>query len=139
MAKWIKWMQEANETLLDLILGCLVYSLLFEAAGLLLVNNKGSYSLGLFLGTAAAVGISIHMEKSLERCLDMEPGKGQRFMTIRSILRWLVMLAAAWMGLKFDAISFPAVIIGMLGLKISAHFHMYTNLYITKKIRRKGR
>lgn len=132
-------MQEANETLLDLIFGCLVYSLVFEVAGLLFVDNKISYSLGLFLGTAVAVGLSVHMAKSLEHCLDLEPGKGQKFMAVRSMIRWLVMLAAAWMGLRWKAISFPAVIVGMLGLKISAHLHMYTNLYITKKIRRKGR
>ena len=60
-------------------------------------------------------------------------------MTVRSMLRLLVMLVAALAGIKCKAISFPGVIIGILGLKISAHLHMYTNLYITKKIRRKGR
>ncbi|MCD8018877.1 MAG: ATP synthase subunit I [Clostridiales bacterium] len=137
--KWIKWLEETNETLLDLIFGCLVYSLVFEIAGLLLVSNKGSYSLGLLLGTIVAVGMSVSMERGLERCLNMDEIKGQRFMTLRSILRSVVMLVAAWVGMRFDQISFPGVIVGILGLKISAYLHMYTNLYITKKLKRKGR
>ncbi|MDO5146805.1 MAG: ATP synthase subunit I [Eubacteriales bacterium] len=139
MARWMRWIRETNETLLDLVFGCLVYSFIFEIAGLLFVENKGSYSLGLFIGTAVSVGVSMHMAKVLDRCLNMLPQQSKKTMVANSILRWIVMLAAAWTGVRFKAISFPGVIIGMLGLKVSAHMHMYTNLYITKKIRRKGR
>ena len=137
--KWINWIQEANETLLDLIFGCLAYSILLEVVGLLLVPNKGSYSAGLFLGTAVAIGLGISMARGLEKCLVMEESKARKSMTMRSMMRLLVMLVAALAGMKWKAISFPGVIIGILGLKISAHLHMYTNLYITKKIRKKGR
>lgn len=137
--KWINWIQEENETLLDLIFGCLVYSILFEIIGLLLVPNKGSYSAGLFLGTAVALGLGVSMAKGLEKCLVMEESQARKSMTVRSMARLLVMLVAALAGMKCKAISFSGVIIGILGLKISAHLHMYTNLYITKKIRKKGR
>lgn len=137
--KWINWIQEENETLLDLIFGCLTYSILLEVIGLLLVPNKGSYSAGLFLGTAVAIGLGVSMARGLEKCLVMEQSQARRSMTVRSMMRLLVMLVAALAGMKCKAISFPGVIIGILGLKISAHLHMYTNLYITKKIRRKGR
>lgn len=137
--KWIKWMQETNETLLDLIFGCIAYSIVFEVIGLLVVEYKARYSAGLLLGTVMAVIMSISMARGLERCLEMEPVKAQRSMAVKSIIRWIVMLVAAWMGMRLDMISFPGIIIGLLGLKISAHLHMYTNLYITKKIKKKGR
>lgn len=137
--KWINWIQEENETLLDLIFGCLIYSLLLEVIGLLAVENKLSYSLGLLLGTGVAIGLSISMARGLEKCLLMEEKGARRSMVLRSAVRWIVMLVAAWLGMKCKIISFPGVIIGILGLKISAHMHKYTNLYITKKIRRKGR
>ena len=50
-----------------------------------------------------------------------------------------LVLVAAWLGLKYSQISFPGVVIGMIGLKISAHLHAYTNVYITRRLRRKGR
>lgn len=136
--KRIKWIEETDETLLDLIFGCLISSFVFEMIGLFVVGNKLSYTIGIFLGTAVAIGMSISIQKSLEKCLLMDKGKGQRSMVIRSILRWIVMLAAVLAGLKFPFISFPGVILGIIGLKISAILHMYTNVYITKKIK-KGR
>ena len=40
------WMRthgsDAGETLLDLIFGCIIYSLFFELIGLLVVENKGT-------------------------------------------------------------------------------------------------
>lgn len=126
-----------NETLLDLITGCLVYSIIFECIGLIFVHNKAAWSLGLLLGTIVAVGLAISMYHSIDSCLSMDPARASRTMTLWSILRILVMLAAAWVGMKFSFISFPAVIVGILGLKVSSHLHMYTNVYITQKLFKK--
>ena len=68
---WRRWINKDNETLFDLIFGCIVYSIVFEVIGLLVVENKGSYSMGLLLGTAVAVGLSVSMYKGLNRCLVM--------------------------------------------------------------------
>lgn len=133
--KRIKWIREANETLLDLIFGSLLWSLVVETAGLFIVSNKLSYTIGIVLGTAVAVGMSISMEKGLERCLHMNKTKSQRDMVLRSMIRWFFMLAAVWAGMAFDTVSLPGVILGILGLKIAAHLHMYTNTYITKKLK----
>lgn len=137
--KRIKWIRETNETLLDLIFGCLIWSALAELVGLFIVSDRLSYTIGIVLGTVVSVGMSISMEKGLEKCLHMSRVKGQWGMTVRSIFRWLIMLAVLWAGLRFDAISFPGVIFGIIGLKIAAHLHMYTNIYVTKKLKGEGR
>ena len=128
-----------NETLFDLIFGCIVYSIVFEAIGLLVVENKGSYSLGLLLGTAVAIGLSVSMYKSLNNCLVMTEHQARRNMVFSTLLRAVVILLAAWIGMRSGYFSFPGIIIGILGLKISAYFHAYTNVYITKKLYKKGR
>ena len=129
---WRRWINKDNETLFDLIFGCIVYSIVFEAIGLLVVENKGSYSLGLLLGTAVAIGLSVSMYKSLNNCLVMTEHQARRN-------RAVVILLAAWIGMRSGYFSFPGIIIGILGLKISAYFHAYTNVYITKKLYKKGR
>lgn len=136
---WRKWINKDNETLFDLIFGCIVYSIVFEAIGLLVVENKGSYSLGLLLGTAVAIGLSVSMYKSLNRCLVMTEHQARRNMVFSTLLRAVVILLAAWIGMRSGYFSFPGIIIGILGLKISAYFHAYTNVYITKKLYKKGR
>lgn len=134
-----RWINKDNETLFDLIFGCIVYSIVFEAIGLLVVENKGSYSLGLLLGTAVAIGLSVSMYKSLNNCLVMTEHQARRNMVFSTLLRAVVILLAAWIGMRSGYFSFPGIIIGILGLKISAYFHAYTNVYITKKLYKKGR
>lgn len=136
---WRRWINKDNETLFDLIFGCIVYSIVFEAIGLLVVDNKGSYSLGLLLGTAVAIGLSVSMYKSLNNCLVMTEHQARRNMVFSTLLRAVVILLAAWIGMRSGYFSFPGIIIGILGLKISAYFHAYTNVYITKKLYKKGR
>ena len=136
---WRRWINKDNETLFDLIFGCIVYSIVFEAIGLLVVENKGSYSLGLLLGTAVAIGLSVSMYKSLNNCLVMTEHQARRNMVFSTLLRAVVILLAAWIGMSSGYFSFPGIIIGILGLKISAYFHAYTNVYITKKLYKKGR
>lgn len=136
---WRRWINKDNETLFDLIFGCIVYSIVFEAIGLLVVENKGSYSLGLLLGTAVAIGLSVSMYKSLNNCLVMTEHQARRNMVFSTLLRAVVILLAAWIGMRSGYFSFPGIIIGILGLKISAYFHAYTNVYITKKSYKKGR
>ena len=132
---WRRWINKDNETLFDLIFGCIVYSIVFEAIGLLVVENKGSYSLGLLLGTAVAIGLSV----SMYNCLVMTEHQARRNMVFSTLLRAVVILLAAWIGMRSGYFSFPGIIIGILGLKISAYFHAYTNVYITKKLYKKGR
>lgn len=136
---WRRWINKDNETLFDLIFGCIVYSIVFEAIGLLVVENKGSYSLGLLLGTVVAIGLSVSMYKSLNNCLVMTEHQARRNMVFSTLLRAVVILLAAWIGMRSGYFSFPGIIIGILGLKISAYFHAYTNVYITKKLYKKGR
>ena len=136
---WRRWINKDNETLFDLIFGCIVYSIVFEAIGLLVVENKGSYSLGLLLGTAVAIGLSVSMYKSLNNCLVMTEHQARRNMVFSTLLRAVVILLAAWIGMRSGYFSFPGIIIVILGLKISAYFHAYTNVYITKKLYKKGR
>ena len=136
---WRRWINKDNETLFDLIFGCIVYSIVFEAIGLLVVENKGSYSLGLLLGTAVAIGLSVSMYKSLNNCLVMTEHQARRNMVFSTLLMAVVILLAAWIGMRSGYFSFPGIIIGILGLKISAYFHAYTNVYITKKLYKKGR
>lgn len=136
---WGRWINKDNETLFDLIFGCIVYSIIFEGIGLLVVESKGSYSLGLLLGTAVAIGLSVSMYRSLNRCLAMTEHQARRNMVFGTLFRAVVILLAAWVGMRSGYFSFPGIIIGILGLKISAYLHVYTNVYITKKLYKKGR
>lgn len=137
--KIIEKISGMNETLLDLVVGCLVYSLIFEVIGLVLISERLQYTFGLSLGTISSVCCAFSMAFGIDRMLDMDERSAVRSNVFHSILRMIFMLVMALIGAKIGRVSLYGVIIGMIGLKISAHMHVYTNVYITKKIRRKGR
>ena len=129
----------AIETLMDLFVGLILYFIIFETIGLIFVENRLSYTLGLAVGCLAAAFMAWHMFVSIDSALDMPEQDAVKYFRKRSLIRWLVMLVAAFAGMRFAILSFPAVITGILGLKIAAFCQPYTNSYITKKLRKEGR
>ena len=135
-----KQTNKAVWTLIDLWIGIILYFIIFEIIGLIFVPNRITYTLGLLTGCVTAGFLAWHMYSILDTALDMAQEDAVNYSKKYSALRLLVMLVVALAGMKFSILSFPAVIIGILGLKISAFFQPYTNLYITKKIfKKKGR
>lgn len=129
----------AVETLVDLWIGLIVYFIVFEIIGLIFVENRLSYTIGLLVGCGVGAFMAWHMFDSIDAALDMPEEDAVKYMRKRSIFRWLVMLGVAFIGVKITIISVPAVLIGILGLKIAAFCQPYINLYITKKLRKEGR
>ena len=125
-------------TVIDLWIGLIIYFVIFEIIGLIFVAKRIPYTLGLFLGSMTAAFMAWNMFVSIDQALDMPEKNAQKFTKKKSLFRWLVMLVVAFAGMRLEFISFPAVITGILGLKISAFFQPYTNCYITK-ILKKGR
>lgn len=135
-----KQTNKAVWTLIDLWIGIILYFLIFEIIGLIFVPNRLSYTLGLLAGCATGAYLAWHMYSSIDTALDMGQEDAVKYSKKNSAVRMLVMLVVALAGMKFSLLSFPAIIIGILGLKISAFFQPYTNLYITKKLlKKKGR
>jgi len=135
-----KQTNKAVWTLIDLWIGIFLYFIVFEIIGLIFVPNRISYTLGLLAGCVTAGFLAWHIYDSLDTALDLGEGDAVKHSKKSSAIRLLVMLVVALAGMKLSILSFPAVIIGILGLKISAFFQPYTNSHITKIIlKKKGR
>ena len=128
---------ELRETQIDLMIGCVIHSLIFEGIGLLVVPNRLSYSLGLVLGTCTALACSYSMYRGIMRCAGQDAWTARRKMSVYSILRMVFMFLVCAGGLLTSAVSFPGVLVGLIGLKTAAYLHVYTNVYITRKYFRK--
>lgn len=98
------------------------------------MENRLSYSLGLLAGCGTAAFLIWNMFVSIDCALDLSPSEAEKYTKKRAFFRGLVMLVVAFLGMRLPCISFTAIVIGMLGLKIAAFLQPYTNLYITKRI-----
>ena len=126
--------QGSGRTFVDLAVGCVLHGIIYGVIGLIVAEHKAGFLAGIGIGTAASILMAASMMLSIESCVDMPPGKAERSMVVGSILRMAFMLFVAWCGIRFSAISFPGVIIGLIGLKVSAYLHIYINVYITRRL-----
>ena len=129
-----KQVSKYRRTLYDLWAGISIYFIIFEIIGILFAGNRPHYILGILLGCGVAAILARHMYTSLEKALNL--GEEYAAVQIRksSMVRMLVMLAVLFAAISLPVLSFPAVLIGLLSLKIAALFQPYTNSLITDKL-----
>ena len=131
-------MPQEKQTLWDLIVGILFFVLLFML-GNLLVEHHFAYTLGLILGGADSVGMSIHMYSSLKKAVLYDGETAQKKVQVSTLFRMVFMLIIlAVSALLPQYISFIGVALGILSLKFSAYLQPLTHK-VLKKIRNKGR
>lgn len=119
-------LENSKKTLKRLLLGILVYAVPFTIAGVLLVNNSVSYVIGLVIGCILSAFIAIHLYKSLDYCLDLDPESAEKAMKKKTMIRFFIMLLAVGTSFCFPKVIDPiGLFIGMMGLKISAYFQPF--------------
>lgn len=119
-------MEESKKTLKYLLLGILLYAVPCLVIGTVLAKNKLSYIVGLISGCIVATFIAIHLYKSLDYCLDLEPESAEKIMKRKTMLRSMIMLVAVGIACCFPQVINPlGLFIGMMGLKISAYFQSF--------------
>lgn len=112
-----------KQTLYALILGILISGIFFGVLGtLILTEIRLPFALGTVLGTAVACGLAVHMYRSIDEALDMEPDFAKRYMRGRSTLRMGLMgitLGAAFVLPEY--LHVLGVFLGLMGLKAGAY------------------
>ncbi len=127
-----------NSALRDLYVGLILYFFAVSLLGLLVVEDKPGFLLGLLFGVLCSFGLAYHMYRTLDKGLSMEAKAAEKYILSRSSFRLFMMLVAAYMGLFLDFLSFPGVVLGLFGLKASALLEPLVSMNITNKIFREG-
>lgn len=113
-----------NETLLEMIIGILVFALVCQVSVVWLVTDKSGYSIGLWLGTLMAVAAAYHMWYMLDKALDHEAG-AMRTIQKGSIVRYAVIVIILGIVMATKLCNPLAVFLGIMGLKISAYLQPF--------------
>ncbi|MDO4169691.1 MAG: ATP synthase subunit I [Lachnospiraceae bacterium] len=129
-----KKLKSMNETLLDLIIGIIIYGVLVGVLGMITSKGNPFFLLGVVAGTIVAIGLMFHMLYSIDGVLDMDPKTANTYMMKRAFLRFLIMAVTAVIAIKIHFLCFLGVILALMGIKISALMQRFINRYITKKI-----
>jgi len=75
------------------VAGIILYGLVLQFAGVWLVSDKLSYSIGLWFGIAVAVGMAVNIAVVIFDSVTLEPGKSaNRRIIAKSVLRYVVVV-----------------------------------------------
>jgi hypothetical protein len=128
-------MKNMNETLRDLQIGIILTMLVVCIIGALVTDNKLAFVLGNILGSFIAILITIHLNATISRAIEMNEEGATKYTKKMAILRIIIMGCAVVVALTFpEVFNVIGTLLGILGLKISAYLQPLTNKYITKKI-----
>lgn len=127
-------MRRLDPTVRDLLTGTLLYGIIVEGIGLLLLEDRLRYTLGVLIGFVCVAAMVCHMYLTLEKGLDMDPDSAGKYVRRNSILRYVVLFAILVVVMLIPHISVIAVIIMIYGMKISAFLQPQIHKYITSKI-----
>jgi hypothetical protein len=85
-----------------------------------LAGSRFSFALGLWIGVVTALGLAIHMYRSIDIALDMGSGDAEKYMRKAYMFRTAIILAAAGVVHFFHLGYVMAAFLGMLCLKFGA-------------------
>ena len=119
--------KKINETLSELIIGILVMGVIIQAADILICRMNPSFQgmipefmLGFWIGIGAAVGLSVHMYRSIDRALDMYGEDAEKYIRKAYLLRTVVILVMAGIVVYFKIGYVMAFFLGVFCLKFGA-------------------
>lgn len=115
-------LRRINEALPGLVFGIIFYGLIIQLTGVWFVDDKVRYTIGLWYGVAIAVGMAINLAMVIYDSVTIDGGKNaNRRIIIKSVLRYLVVVALFMILGYFKFGNLFTALIGVLGLKISAY------------------
>lgn len=131
-------MKETKQTLQELLIGIVIFSVLF-LLGNIFASNRLAYTLGLVLGSLIAAVMSGHMYHAMEEAMLYEEDAAAGKVKKGSLFRGLLMMAGLAAALLLpEWFSILGVIFGVLSLKFSAYLQPLTHK-VLQKFLNKGR
>ena len=135
-ATMMKKENRGSETLTELLVGIIFFTLISWLVGVWFVDSAFKYTIGLWIGAALACVSAIHMQFSLQRNFDRNAGdeKAVQGTAIRSnMLRYLLVIVVFALLCVTD-FSYPlAAFLGIMGLKAGAYLQPFTHRVLKRR------
>lgn len=133
-------MKEEKQTLLEMICGIMISSLILGAIGAIVFRPISNFVLGVVFGTVIAVFVLVQLYHSLNKTLDMDSQSAEKIGGRHAIFRLFIMGLALVVGILLsDIFNVIGILLGIFGLKFSAYLQPAIHKIVVTKILNKGR
>lgn len=114
-------MKEEKQTLIEMLVGLLISTVIVGVLGVILAGNKLAYILGVVAGSVIALIALLQMYYTLSKAVEMEGKRATRYSVTASIIRMALMAASLVVGILWpDYFNVVGVLLGLLSLKLCA-------------------
>ena len=121
-----------NKTLIELLIGILLFGCICQIIGAFFVKEIASYSSGLWIGIVTALATAVHMYRSLDRALDLDADSAGKKIRAQSIIRYVFIVIIMGITMINGYTNPLAAFLGIMGLKVAAYLQPFTHKLIIR-------
>lgn len=125
-----------NSTLKELLIGIFIVGILTQIVCLIFLKRHLYHAVGLWAGILISVGMTIHMQHSIEDGLDLQGDAGVKHMKKAYMMRTMVACVVIAIILYFGWGNPLTIIVGITALKVAVYLQPLVHKALEK--RRKG-
>ena len=126
-------LRRINPALPGLIAGIVIYGFMIQITGVWLVEDKLSYSIGLWYGIAIGIGMAINLATVIYDAVTFDgEGNANKIVAAKSMLRYIVVAILFGILGYFEFGNLFTAFLGVMGLKVSAYAQPLLNKIVNK-------
>lgn len=118
-----------------IIVYMILFSLIMEIIGILLVDDAKAFTIGLAFGLVFSILKLMLMKNSIKKSVTMPEAKAQRYANVQYMIRYLLTGIVLLVAALEPTINLLGVFLGLLSMKVGA----YMQLFVIKKNEKKTR
>lgn len=124
-------MRNINKTVWELLIGIGFSGIILEITGVMLVQDKLYYTIGLGIGLLLAAFMTFSIQVSVVRAVDVGEAAAKGKMIASYALRTIVVLAAIVLTEVLEIGNIIGVLLGIMTLKVAAYVQPVTHKFLT--------
>lgn len=114
-------MTNVDSTVKELTAGIIIYGILAQVICLMVSDDLLFSTVGLWIGIATALGMMLHMKRSIEDALDYGESGAAKHIRKTYALRFFVVAVVFGVTIYFKVGNIITALIGVMSLKIAAY------------------
>ena len=112
----------------------ILFSLIMEIVGILVIDDKIGYTVGLLFGLIFSILKLMLMQNSIKKSLTMPEGKAQKYANVQYMIRYVLTGVVLVVAALESSINLLGVFLGLLSMKVAA----YMQLFVAKRNEKKA-
>ena len=108
-----------------IIVYMILFSLIMEIIGILVVDDAKAFTIGLVFGLVFSILKLMLMKNSIKKSITMPEAKAQRYANVQYMIRYLLTGIVLLVAALEPTINLLGVFLGLLSMKVGAYMQLF--------------